>query len=161
MDYTLSRCTRRCAVSDRPLEPGERYYSIVRQTGDDFTRQDIAESAWEGLPEGAIASWRSVMPIGVVTKLKPAPDSVLVETLRSMCDSPDQPTLAYLLGLLLVRRRILVEAPHAESGPADDTILHLIHPADETEFMVPVAWPQPSSLLAWQEKLNQLLYCEA
>ncbi len=35
-DFTVHRCSRRCQKSDRPLEPGERFYSVVSRKGANF-----------------------------------------------------------------------------------------------------------------------------
>ena len=52
MDFEVKRCTRRCAASDRELQPGEPFYSMLIQQGAELVRQDFAESHWQGPPEG-------------------------------------------------------------------------------------------------------------
>lgn len=77
--------------------------------GDDVVRVDIAASHWTGPGDGAIGWWRSKMPAAAAKKMRPAPNGVLLDTLSDLLQRPGKDALAYLLALLLVRRRVLQE----------------------------------------------------
>lgn len=82
-DYKVGRCSRRCQQLQRPLRPGEWYYSVVSDDDDEgLTRIDIASEAWQGPPEGAVGWWKNRMPEAGARKLKPAPDVLLIDLLR-------------------------------------------------------------------------------
>jgi hypothetical protein len=49
------------------------------------------------------------MPAAGAAKLRPAPNEVLLDVLTDLLQRPAQAELAYLLALLLVRRRALVD----------------------------------------------------
>lgn len=158
-DYNVQRCTRRCQKSDRPLEPGERFYSVVITHGNDLQRIDFAEKEWSGPPEGAIGWWRGRMPLPEAKTRKPTPNHVLIETLADLCEQPEESQLAYLLGVLLVRRRLLVES-HDDEPDKDDTYMHLVHPSDGREFWVPSTPPSADQLDEIQQALDEMLYRE-
>ncbi len=156
-DYTVHRCTRRCQKSDRPLEPGERFYSVVVSQGSDLQRLDFSEREWDGPPEGAIGWWRGRMPPPESKSRKPTPNHLLIETLSELCEQPEESSLAYLLGVLLVRRRLLQESSQ-KSDDSDDSYMHLLHPSDGREFWVPACPPNAESIESIQLALDELLY---
>ncbi|WP_044254810.1 hypothetical protein [Rhodopirellula sp. SWK7] len=109
-EYKISRTTRRCSVGNRPLEPGEYYYSVVTEGDEEFRRVDISADAWTGPPEGCIGHWKNRVPLPEEKKRELAPPEVLIELLRSMADQPAQAKMRYLLALMLLRKRSL--KPH-------------------------------------------------
>ena len=48
LDFEIQRFTRRCAATDRPLEPGELCYTVLEVEGAEVVRKDFAASAWTG-----------------------------------------------------------------------------------------------------------------
>ena len=107
LDFEVQRCTRRCAATDRALEPGDVCYSVLEMNGADVVRKDFCAEAWNGPPEAAFGWWRSRMPEPTAKKIKLAPNDVLLELFDQLADRPDQQDLRYVLTLLLVRRRVL------------------------------------------------------
>ncbi|RMF41256.1 MAG: hypothetical protein D6753_09930 [Planctomycetota bacterium] len=160
-DYSISRCSRKCAVSGRALEPGEPYVSVIVPDGDSVRRLDIARSHWEGPPQEAIGWWSNRMPDAQARRLRPAPVGVLLDALSDLLERPGQEALAYLLALLLVRRRVLVEQDDitADSQPPP-TVWHLVCPADGRMWEVPVVAPPAYQMGELQESLKTLLFTE-
>ncbi|MCC9641238.1 hypothetical protein LOC71_03055 [Rhodopirellula sp. JC740] len=115
-EYKINRTTRRCSVGDRPLEPGEVYYSVVTEADEDFKRVDIAADAWTGPPEDAIGWWKNRVPRAEEKKREIAPPEVLVELLRSMAEQPAAAKSRFLLALLLLRKRHLKTVDPPTSG---------------------------------------------
>ncbi len=183
-DYSISKSTRRCAVSGRSLAPDESYFSMIVAEGDDVTRIDIAASDWQGPSEVAIGWWRNKMPSAAARKLRPAPNAVLLDTLSDLLERPGKSELAYLLALLLVRRRVLQEEqgflredddarevkPVCDaandcdgSHPLDSSAEQhwkLVCPVDGREWSVPVAAPTTESLQTLQAELQTLLFTD-
>lgn len=161
-DYTISRCTRRCHVGQRNLEPGEIYFSVIIPRQDDLVREDISAANWNGPPIDAIGWWRSRMPLAGSRKLKPAPVGVLLETLSELTERQEKGALAYLLALLLVRRRVLIEEdlPDDSTGGHAPQIWHLSHPADGRKWNIAIELPSSESLAAIQTELANLLFTE-
>lgn len=113
-EYKISRTTRRCSVSNRPLQPGEYYYSVVSGDEEEFQRVDISAEAWTGPPENCIGHWKNRVPLPEEKKRELAPPEVLIELLRSMGEQPEQLKMRYLLALMLLRKRHL--KPHEDAS---------------------------------------------
>jgi hypothetical protein len=166
-DYSISRCSRKCAKSGRELEPGESYVSVILPHGDGVQRLDIAASEWTAPESEAVGWWRSRMPEAGARKLRAAPNGVLLDTLSQLVETPGSEGLAYLLALLLVRRRVLSEDSSVEittstvdSAEIKDFRWDLICPADGRKWSVPVVEFSPSRLPDLQSQLNSLLFTE-
>lgn len=157
-EYTIQRSTRKCHVVQRPFEPEERYFSAVLQQGGELIRRDYSQDQWHGPPPESIGWWVSRMPAKKTGKMTLAPTSVLLDTLEQLCESPDQRHLAYLLAILLMRRRILTECE--DRNDDQSTPLHLVHGNTEREFFVPILVPDSDLAEQLQQKLVELLYCE-
>jgi hypothetical protein len=157
-EYAIGRCSRRCRVLDRPLVPGERFYSVAVTKGGEIVRYDVSESEWSGPPSEAIGWWRGTMDTPKPQRIVPTPNSELVEKLGQLCNDPEQHSLAHLLGLLLVRRKVLLHDLDDISESAELATHHcLIHPTTEQKFMVPIEEPELASLKVVQEALQALL----
>lgn len=161
-EYIISKCTRKCAISGKPLEPGESFVSVLVPRGDEVSRLDIAASQWTGPQPDAIGWWRGKMPVAEAKKRRPAPSGVLLDTLSSLLDRPGQEPLAYMLALLLTRRRLLTEANQLHAQPEDQppTLWNLLCPADGRQWNVPVVVPTDDMLESLQNELNNLLFTE-
>ncbi len=162
-DYSISKFSRKCAISGRGLEPGEGYVSVILPSEDGVRRVDIAASEWTGPKAEAIGWWRSRMPESTHRRSQPAPPGVLVDTLSELVEKPGSESLAYLLALLLVRRRILSEE-HIDSSQDEGQVpyhLELTCPADGRTWSVPVMELDPGSLPSLQSQLSDLLFTEA
>ncbi|MFY8200366.1 MAG: hypothetical protein ACOVLE_06840 [Pirellula staleyi] len=159
-EYTIQRSARRCQKENRPFEPDERYYSVVLQKGSELVRLDLGKQHWNGPPEGTVGWWASQMPAKPTGKLTPAPTQVLLDALERLCEQPEECELAYLLSLLLVRRRILTEQEDI-APTVEDTHLHLSHGQHGRRFTVQICYPNSESAEQLQQKLIELLYCES
>ncbi len=159
-DYAFGRSTRRCRITDRVLQPGERYYSVVVPKGSEIARYEIADSAWQGPPAEAIGWWRSTVAKQTATKIIPTPIDELLELLTQLCEDEEQAPLANLLAVHLLRRRILHTSESPDSLEVDTSRFDLIHPPTNTRYRVPSVEPDLSSLTTLQSALQALLYRE-
>ena len=162
-DYKVGRCTRRCCQLDRPLNPGEWYYSVVSEGDDEgsLVRHDYSAEAWPGPPEGALGWWKSRMPEAGAKKMKLAPDAVLVDLLRQTGGEGTGQALRYLLALLLLRRRLIkpIEQPPASAESSDAMQVEVI--SDGSTITLERCRIHPDQLSALGDQLSELLYCEA
>lgn len=168
-DFSISKSTRRCAISGRTLEPAETYVSVIVPDGADVKRIDIASDQWTGKQENAIGWWRNKMPAAEAQKSRPAPNGVLLDTLSELLERPGKEPLAYLLALLLIRRRVLQEEqqlPMAEGTENKDVedksaeCWNLVCPADGRQWNVPLAVPEADSYQQLQDELKGLLFTD-
>ena len=163
-DFTISRCSRKCAREDRSLDPGERFVSVIERRGGGLQRSDISESAWQSPPERCVAWWRGRMPTADQAKRVPAPVDVLLQTLGELCECPDDQQVAYLLGVLLLRRRVLEVVDSAnEINPATDDQPHawiLRGVTDQTLYHLTNFDASADRLTEHQDRLVELLFVE-
>jgi hypothetical protein len=158
-DYAIQKSSRKCFVSDRPLQPGDRCVSAIMQKGGDLVRRDFAQENWPGPNSETVGWWRSVVPQKRSTGQTLAPNAVLINTLESLLDTPGKSAIAYLLALLLIRRRVLVDDVEA-SEPSTETTstLSLRVSQDERILLVPVEPVDAARSQEYQAQLMELLH---
>jgi hypothetical protein len=156
LDFEIQRFTRRCAATNRDLQPGDTYYSVLLSEGSNVVRRDYAEEAWKGAPDDAIGFWRARMPASNNQKTQWAPNDVMLDYLVRLEDDPARVDVRYVLALLLVRRRVL-RWEETEQAPTGDVML-LHCPRNETEYRVAHAAPDAERARVIQEELAQLLF---
>lgn len=162
LDFEFQRSTRRCAATDRRLEPGETFYSSLHTEGAEIVRCDYAADAWQGPPEAAIGWWKSRVPTSDSQQPKLAPNEVLLGLFDELADRSDSHDMRYVLTLLLVRRRVLRIEEHLPKGGAGDgaTLVVLCPSRDET-YEVSETMPNEERIEQIQEQLTELLYSDA
>lgn len=159
-DYSISRSSRKCATSERALEPGESYVSAIVTDGDEGVRRiDVALEQWKGPSQETVGWWRCKMPDQQTRQLKPAPNGVLLDTLSELLENPESEELSYLLALLLVRRRVLTEEVTVGEDE-EQACWKLTSNADNRNWNIPLTEPDPARLIELQTKLQALLFTE-
>lgn len=168
LEYQISRCTRRCAVTGEPLEPGERYHSALVDDGSELRRIDVASSHWAGPPEGAVGWWQSALP-DPTKKKRLAPNEVLLGLMEQWDSNPERTAMRYVLALLLVRRKLLrIEPPpvlvggdQQESGPEQTQSLRLYCPSSDAHYDVQPTTPDEEQTAEIETQLLRLLDADA
>jgi hypothetical protein len=156
LDVEIAPCTRRCAVSGRALAPGEHYYSTLHMEQGAPVRRDYAADAWTGLPDGGVAWWHSQVADGDPSRARLAPQDVLLDLFAALANEPAEAEFRYVLGLLLLRRR-LVKLQESRDVAAPDTLV-LDCPRREEQFELRVAPPTPENAAEVERRLCDLLY---
>lgn len=161
-DYPTTKSSKRCSVSGEEFTAGESYISVLIPSGDDINRVDISAKNWKQPPEGAIGWWKCKMPTTQRRGSRPAPASVLLDALTELLQRPDKADLAYLLALLLVRRRVLVEEQQIalDDSEASAEVWNLVQPADGRAWQVPIRNPNVHEMARLQESLMKLLFTD-
>jgi len=159
MDYTLHRSSRTCAKLERPLEPGETVYSTLEVEGSEVVRRDYCAEAWQGPPEGSIGWWKSVVPNRKSKKRHWAPNDVMLDLFEELGEREQLADMRYVLGLLLVRRRVM--RLEESDDPAGSEKLVLYCPRNEQSYETPVVEPTPERIAEIQEALGRLLFADS
>ncbi len=155
IDYEVSRCTRRCAATDRELQPGEAFYSVLVPQGGQVLRHDYSVAAWKGPPENALGWWKSTMA-DASRKPQWAPHDVMLEFFEGLEQDPTREDLRYVLALLLVRRRVL-RLEGEETDHLGRTVQVLDCAKKEMQYRVAVVLPEAHRAAELQAQLAQLL----
>src|SRR3954453_18956591 len=121
-----------CAVSGRPIAPGEKFMAAVRETPTGLERVDVAAEHWEAFhaqqgneTNDLLGFWQTVMPRPEQKKKVFVDDEVLC-TLFERLAGATEPTKGgsrLVLGLLLMRKRQIAydstrHDPPPEGSPA-------------------------------------------
>jgi hypothetical protein len=106
-EYQIQPHTRRCALSGRALQAGEKYYTVLLEEGDHFTRKDYASDAWQGPPEGAFGFWSGKVP--AQDGPRRVDDELLIDCFHRLdgAAEPSRLNFRYVVALLLMRRKRL------------------------------------------------------
>ena len=163
LDFEVQKFTRRCAKCQRELARGERFYSVLEVEGADVIRRDYGQECWEGAPDRVLGWWRSEVPDPRAQRVHWAPNDVILHYFLQVHEDPDKLDLAYVLALLMIRRRIF-RLESEESEPCEQPEpprMRVYCPRNETEYRITVAEPGQERALAIQQELGQLLFAKA
>jgi uncharacterized protein YbaR (Trm112 family) len=159
MDYEIQRCSRHCAATDRQLQPGEEFYSVLVADGAKLARYDYSVGAWQGPPEGAIGWWKSQVPRPDAKRVHWAPNDVMLQFFDELEQQPARQDMRYVLALLLVRRRVMrLEEETKESDGREMLVLYC--PRREATYRLPVVMPDEARTNEIQRELTQLLFAQ-
>lgn len=159
-EYQIQPTTRRCALTGRELQAGEKFYSVLREEGDHFIRQDISAEAWTGPPAGAFSFWVGKVPRAEERSRPRFDDDLLLDCfqrLEGQAD-PQRVNFRYVLALLLMRRKKLkFEQATVENGQEtltlrcvrSGTAYTVVNPRLSEEAMVQVQ-EEVFALLGWE-----------
>ncbi len=108
-DYEISRPAGVCSVSGRTFEPGESFYSEVRETPGGYERRDVSESCWEGTSEQAVCHFKAQLPKKEKPQRTFVDDTILLDLFRRLEKTDDDHKLRFrfVLSLILMRKRLL------------------------------------------------------
>jgi len=156
-DYQIQASTRRCAATGRELRPGEKIYSVLRDEGGKFIRQDFAPEAWHGPPEGAFSFWLGRVPADEASRRPRIDDELLFDCfgrLEAETD-PGRVNFRYVIALLLMRRkRLKFEEARVEG---DREVLRLRCPRTKTLYDVVNPRLTEAEMAAVQEEVFKVL----
>lgn len=156
LDFDITRCSRKCAATDRDLQAGETCYSALVPEGSQVVRRDYSAEAWQGPPGDAIGWWKSVVVDPSAKRMHWAPSDVMLNYFVQLAENPAAEDTQYVLALLLVRKRILRNEGTEKDADGREAIV-LYSPRQECEHRVPVVLPTADRVEAIQNELAQLL----
>jgi hypothetical protein len=113
-----------CAVSGRPIAPGERFMAAVRETPTGLERLDVAAEHWEAFDRehktDLLGFWQAVMPQPEQKKKVFVDDEVLCTLFERLAEAAEPAKVAFrfVLGLILMRKRLVIyESTRHEPPP--------------------------------------------
>jgi hypothetical protein len=106
-EYQIQPNTRRCTATGRELRPGEKYYTVLREDGDHWVRQDYSAEAWPGPPAGAFSFWSGRVPAPESSQRPRFDDDTLLDCFNRLEGDlePRKLSFRYVVALLLLRRK--------------------------------------------------------
>ena len=126
--YAVSRPEGRCTATGTIIAPGDRFMAMVTETPVGIERSDFTLEAWPSVDKAAaLAYWQCVMPAPGQTKKKVfVDDEVLCTLFERLADATEPAKLhfRFVLGLILMRKRLLVYDGAAQQDGADVWLVH-------------------------------------
>ena len=124
MDYQIQPNSRRCTVTGRELQPGERFFSALLEEDRQLVRKDYSQEAWQGAPPDAVSFWTGHVLVGN-EKQKPRFDDDLLEDCFQRLEGQTEPgrepiggRIPVILGMLPGRVEARVD-PRIDAQPID------------------------------------------
>jgi hypothetical protein len=108
--YDVSRPDGKCAVSGRVIEPGEKFFTALRDGPDRLQRIDVAPEHWDSIDKSHLLGfWQTIMPHPEQKKRMFVDDAILTELFERLADATEEAKVnfRFVLGLILMRKRIL------------------------------------------------------
>lgn len=119
VDYQIQENTRRCEITGRALQPGEKFYSALIDEGGKLLRKDFSSEAWQGPPQGTFGFWAGRVPSQDEKRRPRIDDELLVDCCRRLNGQtePSRVNFRFVAALLLMRRkRFKFEGMRTEGG---------------------------------------------
>ena len=157
--FEFRRGGRKCSVTHRDFEPGEKFYSaLVEEADGSCQRLDIAESEWHGEPEHCIGSWKLRVPDLQSGQVYWAPRDVIVAFFEHVLADDRQRAAAMVMSLLLQQKRMVVLKEVLE---ADEGEVHLIADRKTNQtWEVPIVKVSTEEADTIQEMLAERLFSD-
>ncbi len=128
MDYQIQPCSRKCAITGRELQPGEKYFSALLERDRQFVREDYSVEGWKGPPTGAYSFWTGKVPHPSQPQRPKFDDDALEECFLRLDGNfePGKLNFRYVVALLLIRRkRYKLDDSFVEDGIEKIRIKHM------------------------------------
>lgn len=108
-EYQIEPITRRCSVTGRELQSGERFYTALLEEGATFTRLDFSPEAWQGPPVAAFSFWTGKVPPPEASVKPRFDDDLLFDCFQRLEGQTEtgRVNFRYVVALLLMRRKRL------------------------------------------------------
>ena len=156
LDFEVRSCSRCCADTGKALQPGEVYFSVLEVQETEAVRRDYCAEAWQKPPEESLGWWRSRVPLKD-QQPRLAPADVMLNLFAALGDKPADTQFRYLLGLLLIRRRIL-KREESNRNESDQEVLTLFAPRRDERYELIVDEPNQEQAEQIQQRMIDLLY---
>ncbi|MBX3425015.1 MAG: hypothetical protein KF688_04980 [Pirellulales bacterium] len=158
-DLEVPVAARICHATGRPIDAGAAFYSEATLEAGILVRRDVAAEAWTG-PGPHVLAWWKCQALEAAAKPKLAPHEVLLNLFAELADQPAETEFRYVLGLLLIRRRLLRLEETRRDG-AGVAWMRLDCPSRKEQFELAVVEPSPERMAEVEARLVETLYAEA
>lgn len=139
--YEIGKPMGRCHVSGGEITPGTRFIAALRETPTGFERLDLSLDAWRDFEPKSelLAFWQAVMPEPTKKAKLFVDDSVLCDLFERLAgaDEPAKISFRFVLGLILMRKRLLIYEGTRNVGGSEIWSVRLKGRSDPMEMVDP------------------------
>ncbi|MCL2701653.1 MAG: hypothetical protein FWE88_08165 [Phycisphaerae bacterium] len=112
-EYNIRKASGQCVTCGRVMAPQEEFAATLRETEEDFVREDYCLPCWQANPrEGAemVGVWRGHVPPPADRKRVFVDDEMLVNLFHRLEEAtePAKVNFRFVLALVLMRKKMLV-----------------------------------------------------
>lgn len=138
-DYQIEANSRRCTLTGRELQPGEKVYSVLMEESGKLQRRDYSREVWQGPPQGAFGFWVGRIPAGDEKARPRIDDELLMECFQRLEGDahPDRLRFRYIIALLLMRRKRLKFEEAQNEGEDEVLVLRCIRSREQYRVINP------------------------
>ncbi|MDR1963273.1 MAG: hypothetical protein LBQ50_05800 [Planctomycetaceae bacterium] len=152
----IPRPSRICSATNRELQPGEVFFSVLIEEKDEVKRLDYAAENWKGPPPEFLGWWKTTVPDSNDKKVRIAPNDILLNLFEQLSLQPENADMRYVLALLLIRRR-LFRYEREEENEKGQKMLIVYAIKENATYEIPVALPDRKRLEEVQQQLSLLI----
>ncbi|MEO6437214.1 MAG: hypothetical protein ABIP55_15845 [Tepidisphaeraceae bacterium] len=125
--YDVARPLGKCHVTGEPIVPGDKFMAALRETPIGFERIDVSLNVWPQFDrKDVLAFWQAVMPTHEQKRKVFVDDEVLCDLFERLKETDEPPKLnfRFVLGLILMRKKMLI---YDESRTVDGKDIWVLH----------------------------------
>ena len=138
-EWSIQHRSESCAVTGRPFEPGENFYTLLFRDRGGFRRQDLSEEAWQQRNENLqpFSFWQTRFQPPPATPPEPLAKEDAEALFRRLVAAGDNTNAnaCYVLAAMLERKRILKQIQTEERDRG--RVLIYEHAKSGDVFVVP------------------------
>jgi len=156
--YELGRPTGKCSLTGVDIPIGEKFMAALRETPTGFERLDISMNAWPSFErKDVVGFWQTTMPAHETKKKLFVDDEVLCELFERLKDTtePAKLNFRFVLGLILMRKKLLVYDNSRKENDQDIWTLHFKGREDRLDLIDPKL--NEESMTEVSQQLGQIL----
>ena len=157
-EWAIKHRADACALTNRPFQPGEYFYTLLFHDAEGFRREDLSEDAWRNRNENIrpFSFWRSRYEPLPDPAAEPLGKETAEQLFRRLLTSENPPGNAiYVLAAMLERKRVLKQIKTEQTDRG--RVLIYEHGATGDVFIVPDPQLRLDELESVQNEVAQLL----
>jgi hypothetical protein len=156
-EWAITHRADACAITHRPFQPGEYFYTLLFHDAGGYRREDLSEEAWRNRNENIqpFSFWKTRYE-PLPERTEPLPKENAEQLFRRLIASENPPANAcYVLAAMLERKRVLkqIKTEQTEKG----RVLIYEQGATGDVFIVPDPGLRLDQLESVQNEVAQLL----
>jgi hypothetical protein len=112
-EFNIAKSSGCCTSCEKQLEPGDTYTATLRETDDEFFREDYCPACWEQtreqISEDVFGVWQGQIPQPRQKKKLLVDDEVLLNFFQRLegAQQTERIQFRYVLTLILMRKRLI------------------------------------------------------
>jgi hypothetical protein len=156
--YEVAKPLGICHITGEPIPVGEKFMAALRETPLGFERVDVCMSAWPQFDrKDVVAFWTATMPALEQKKKLFVDDEVLCDLFERLNDTsePAKLNFRFVLGLILMRKKMLVYDTSRTEDGKDIWIVHFKGREDKLDLLNPKL--DEAQVMEVSQQLGQIL----